>query len=128
MQNYAYEMAHKNGFRCKSACQFAVKPTAECSTRVEDFSCPLYFQQNGHTEDFIYVNPGIPLLPPQVRVIETAARIFPPLDSNICAILYGNSQQPGSSCSKVEYCYPSDKCYQSQSSYPVDSAIHQIDN
>ncbi|XP_044184793.1 uncharacterized protein LOC122964932 [Acropora millepora] len=49
----------------KSACQFAVKPTAECSTRVEDFSCPLYFQQNGHTEDFIYVNPGIPLLPPQ---------------------------------------------------------------
>ncbi|XP_015777661.1 PREDICTED: uncharacterized protein LOC107355591 [Acropora digitifera] len=65
-QNYTYEMAHKNGFRCKSACQFAVKPIAECSTRVEDFSCSLYFQQNGHTKDFIYVNPGIPLLPPQM--------------------------------------------------------------
>ncbi|XP_015771235.1 PREDICTED: uncharacterized protein LOC107349564 [Acropora digitifera] len=64
-QNYTYEMAHKNGFRCKSACQFAVKPIAESSTRVEDFSCPLYFQQNGHTKDFIYVNPGIALLPPQ---------------------------------------------------------------
>ena len=74
MQICKYKMAYENGFRCKSACQFVVKLIADCSTRVEDFSCLLYFQQNGNKEDFIYVHPGILLLPLQVRRIETAGR------------------------------------------------------
>ena len=64
-------MAYRNGFRSKYACEFSVKPIVDCSTEVADFSCLLYFQQNGHTQDFIYVNPGISLLKPQVRRIET---------------------------------------------------------
>ncbi|XP_015777668.1 PREDICTED: uncharacterized protein LOC107355598 isoform X3 [Acropora digitifera] len=64
-QIYSYEMAYRNGFRSKYACEFSVKPIANCSTQVADFSCLLYYQQTGHTQDFIYVNPGIPLLKPQ---------------------------------------------------------------
>ncbi|XP_044169721.1 LOW QUALITY PROTEIN: uncharacterized protein LOC114950019 [Acropora millepora] len=63
LQIRKYEMAYRNGFRCKSACEFAVKPIEDCSTRVKDFSCLLYFRQIDHPEDSIYVNPGFPLLP-----------------------------------------------------------------
>ncbi|XP_029202600.2 uncharacterized protein [Acropora muricata] len=63
-QIYSYEMAYRNGFRSKYACEFSVKPIADCSTQVADFSCLLYFQQTGHTQDFIYVNPGISFLKP----------------------------------------------------------------
>ncbi|XP_067017943.1 netrin receptor UNC5B-b-like [Acropora muricata] len=64
-QIYSYEMAYRNGFRSIYACEFPVKPIANCFTGVEDFSCVLHFQQIGHAEDYIYVNPGIPLLPLQ---------------------------------------------------------------
>ena len=78
LQIHKYEVAYRNGFRCKSACQFAVKPIADSSSRVEDFSCMLYFRQIDHPEDSIYVNPGFPLLPLPVRKTETAARRFLP--------------------------------------------------
>ena len=64
-------MAYKNGFRSKDACEFSVKPIAAISTDVDDFSCGLHFQQENSQPHFIYVNPGIPLLPPQVKKIDT---------------------------------------------------------
>lgn len=67
-QNYRYEMAYKNGFRSKDACEFSVKPIAANSTDVDDFSCGLHFQQENSQPHFIYVNPGIPLLPPQTAL------------------------------------------------------------
>ncbi|XP_068673822.1 uncharacterized protein [Montipora foliosa] len=65
VQNYTYEMAYKNGFRSRDACQFAVKPIAARATDVDDFSCCLHFQQENRQPHFIYVQPVIPLLPPQ---------------------------------------------------------------
>ncbi|XP_067043625.1 uncharacterized protein [Acropora muricata] len=67
-QIYSYEMAYRNGFRSKYACEFPVKPISDCLTGVKDFSCGLHFQQIGRTKDFIYVNPGIPLLPLQATL------------------------------------------------------------
>ncbi|XP_068673818.1 uncharacterized protein [Montipora foliosa] len=67
-QNYRYEMAYKNGFRSKDACEFSVKPIAANSTDVDDFSCGLHFQQENSQPHFIYVNPGIPLLPAQTAL------------------------------------------------------------
>ncbi|XP_068673824.1 uncharacterized protein [Montipora foliosa] len=64
-QNYTYEMAYKNGFRSRDACEFSVKPIAARATDVEDFSCRLHFQQENRQPHFIYVQPVIPLLPPQ---------------------------------------------------------------
>ncbi|XP_044184949.1 uncharacterized protein LOC122947385 [Acropora millepora] len=67
-QIYSYEMAYRNGFRSKYACEFPVKPISDCLTGVKDFSCGLHFQQIGRTKDLIYVNPGIPLLPLQTTL------------------------------------------------------------
>ena len=64
-------MAYKNGFRSRDACQFAVKPIAARATDVDDFSCCLYFQQENRQPHFIYVQPVIPLLPPQVKKIDS---------------------------------------------------------
>ncbi|RMX52941.1 hypothetical protein pdam_00010931 [Pocillopora damicornis] len=65
-QVYIYDDSHGGRFRYKDACAFAVKPVK--GREVEEFSCSLSFQQEGHdTEHAIYLNPGFSLVEKSVE-------------------------------------------------------------
>ena len=57
LQIYKYEKARGSGYRCKDACDFAVKP--EDGRDVNGFCCNVKFQQEGDDEEHsFYLNPG----------------------------------------------------------------------
>ncbi|CAH3155234.1 unnamed protein product [Pocillopora meandrina] len=65
-QVYICDDSHGGRFRYKDACAFAVKPVK--GREVEEFSCSLSFQQEGHdTEHAIYLNPGFSLVEKSVE-------------------------------------------------------------
>ena len=67
---YIYDDSHGGRFRYKDACVFAVKPVK--GREVEEFSCSLSFQQEGHdTEHAIYLNPGFSLVEVILNVANT---------------------------------------------------------
>ena len=70
LQVYICDDSHGGGFRHINPCAFAVKPVK--GREVEEFSCNITFQQEGHdVEHPIYVYPGFSIEEVILHVADT---------------------------------------------------------